>query len=458
MIRLLGIRSNFPAELFYAYRQTVRAGIVKLILAVSAAMTLPAATAQGQRTLSLEDCLREGMQNNYDVRIARSRERIASNNNTAAPFLPALTAGARQSADRYHQTDAFPAPQDDIKSDYANNTYNVDLQLGWRLFDGMAMFATRETSRELLKAGQLNLRASMEGLAADIASQYCYIVTQRRRLDASELYLEISTLRYQQAKEKYIVGSISGLEREQARIDFNSDSSKLVRQQEVLRNAYLHLFELINAAPGTQATLGDSIVPDGGLRRDELLHGASERNTSILLARSGQRVSDLDLRVARSSAYPTLDFNASYRYNYAERGSQEQTFTQYHGPTFGFTASMKLFDRLDTRRKIRNAETECEIAGLEYEQARARVENSIEQLYNTYRKNIMMISFEDESAATALLNLQTAVVMYRLGTISGVEFREIQRSYLEAEERKIDAVFNAKISEIGLLLLAGDIL
>ncbi len=426
--------------------------LLTLILAAACA----AATAQ--ESLTLRECVLQGMENNYGIKIARNRTQIAENNVTYAPFLPSVTAGARQTQERYSDRSVYGDDTPTAKSDYVTNVYNTDIALGWRLFDGMGMFATYETSKELLRAGELNLRGSMEQLTLDIASQYYYIVTQQRRLDAAELYLEISTLRYNQALEKYVIGSISGLEMKQAKIDYNADSSKLVRQQEIIRNAHIRLFELMNSDLHSKAQLCDTILPDGGLEEPALLQSAMEHNTAIELAQSGQRVSELDLRVARSARYPTLDFAAAYRYNYASKSTSAPLFTDYHGPNWGFTLSVPIFNRLETRRKIRNAGIEVENSDLLHKQVCTQVESELSQLYNTYQKNFMMISFEQESSDAALANMQAAMEMYRLGSMSGVEFREIQRSYLEAEERKLDAIFNAKISEIGLLYLAGQIL
>ncbi len=422
------------------------------ILFAAAAVTAPA-----QQMLSLEDCLRRGLEENYNVKIAHNDAQITSNNVTLAPFLPSLTAGASQRRDHYDTREAYD-DRADVKDSYTANVYAADVTLAWRLFDGMGMFASYQTSRELLRAGELNLRGSMEQLTADIASQYYYIVTQERRLDAARRYLEISTLRYRQAVEKNTVGRISGLEMKQARIDFNADSSKFVLQQEVLSNAYLQLFELMSARPDLTARLRDTITPDGSLLYERLEASALEHNTSILLARTGQRLSDLDLRIARSSLYPTLDLTGAYRYNRTSNSGYDYAHSQYNGPTWGFTVSVPLFNRLDTRRRVRNAGIARSSSDLAYEQICSEVTNAIARLYNTYRKNFMMIAFEQESSEAAMANLEAAMVMYRLGTMSGVEFREIQRSYLEAEERKLDAIFNAKISEINLLYLAGQLL
>lgn len=425
---------------------------------LSATLCVAASCAWAQpKSVSLSDCVTQAIEANYGVKIARSREAIAANNIVLTPFLPTVGANARQNYESLGSRETYRS-QDDVKRDYSTNTYSVDAGLAWRLFDGMAMFADYDTRRELLREGELNLRNNMENLIADVAQQYCYIVTQQNRLKASRLYLEISMMRYNQAKEKYGIGTISGLEMKQAKIDLNADSSNLVLQQQVIENGYIQLYEMMNVDLRSKMELCDTIAPNESLMLDRLIVSAMEQNTSILMARSGMRLSDLDLRIARSARYPTLDFDAGYRFNHNRNGSAATRFSELHGPSFGFTISAKLFNGLETSRKIRNAKIETQISELTYRQTELGVESSISQLYNIYRKNIAMIGFEAESAEAALLNLQAAMEMYRLGTMSGVEFREIQRSYLQAVDRKLDAIYQAKVSEISLMHLVGQIM
>ena len=80
---------------------------------------------------------------------------------------------------------------------------------------------------------------------------------------------------------------------------------------------------------------------------------------------------------------------------------------------------------------------------------------NLAQLYNTYQNSLLMVDFETESANVAYQTLTTALDRYRLGSLSGIEFRDFQRSYLDAVTRKVDALFQAKSSEISLLLLSG---
>ena len=416
-------------------------------------------TAKGgkKRVMTLADCIKEGIENNYDVKLARLARDVADNNVTSAQFLPVVTANATQNQDRLTRRDHF-TDTDMEKADYITNLVRGDVALSWRLFDGMNMFATRQTQKELLSQGELNLKNSMESLVADIAGQYYYLVTQLDRLKATKRYLEISTIRYNQALEKYNIGSISGLEMKQAKIDLNADSSTYVTRQMDIDNALVTLNQLMNSELSGKLVLCDTIIPNQELQLGDINSRAEEHNSMLLMARSGQRLAEFDLKSARSGRYPTLDFNSSYRLGRSSDTQLRPSYTNTNGLSWGFTASVKLFGGLETNRKIRNAKLGVQNNQLIYDQTLQNVRSNIQVQYNTYKKNLAMIAFETESADVALLNLEAAMEMYRLGSMSGVEFREIQRSYMQAVERNLDAIFQAKTTEINLLYLGGEIL
>ena len=91
-------------------------------------------------------------------------------------------------------------------------------------------------------------------------------------------------------------------------------------------------------------------------------------------------------------------------------------------------------------------------------EAEQQVKADLAQLYNTYENNLQIVSFEEESERVAFDNLDAALEKYKLGTLPGIEFREFQRSYIDAVDRKVSALYQAKISELSLLLISGKIL
>jgi len=47
---------------------------------------------------------------------------------------------------------------------------------------------------------------------------------------------------------------------------------------------------------------------------------------------------------------------------------------------------------------------------------------------------------------------------YRLGNLSGLDLREVQKSLLDANERLLSVEYQAKIAEISLLQISGNIM
>ena len=166
----------------------------------------------------------------------------------------------------------------------------------------------------------------------------------------------------------------------------------------------------------------------------------------------------MDLKIARAALFPKLDFDAGYNYSRTKSPEAATSLNRTQGPYWGFSVSMNLFNRLENRRKIKNAKLEMENADLSYQEAELQLKADLAQLYNTYENNLHMVSFEKESAQVAFENLDAALERYKLGELAGIEFREFQRSYIDAVDREVSAMYQTKISELSLLLISGQIL
>ena len=112
----------------------------------------------------------------------------------------------------------------------------------------MAMFTTYERYQEMLARGELKTQMTVENLIVEVSSAYYNVIVQHSKLDASKHSLELSTERYNEARDKYMLGVLSGLELQQAKIDLNADSSKYMKQKELLKSSYISLNMLMNSA------------------------------------------------------------------------------------------------------------------------------------------------------------------------------------------------------------------
>lgn len=410
----------------------------------------------GQQPVTLEQCISQALEKNYSIKISGNQLQIAENNVTFAPFLPTFTLGSKQSNNSMLQRNLS---QDGVResSNTSGSSIINSAILNWRLFDGLSMFASKDIQEELLAQGEYSFRSVVENLVMNISTQYYLIISLQNQVNLLNELVGISQIRYNQSLTKYSIGRESGLEYKQAKIYLNSDSSRLLLQQENVKNAYIELFRLMNLPLDSQVKINDTIIPEPLLNIDNLVKTGLENNTELLAAKSGIRVAHLDIKIAKSALYPTLDFTAGYNYNLNKNLYFPSKYDEANGYNWGFNLSIPVFDGNEVNRKIKNAKILRDNAALSYEQARQNLESELLQLYNIYTNNLRLIEFEKESTGAAYLNLDAALEKYRLGALSGIEFRDIQLSYLDASDRMLNAIYQAKISEINLHLLVGDL-
>lgn len=414
-----------------------------------------ALSAQESR-VTLEQCIQQALEANYSIKIVRNQESIADNNANYAPFLPSVGIDAQQTQ-RLNDTKTTVSGEDRKVNGATSDVLSAGVSLNWRMFDGMAMFTTYSKYQEMLAIGELNTQMALENLTVNVSEAYYNVIVQHSKLDASKHSLELSTERFNEARDKYVLGVLSGLELQQAKIDLNADSSKYMKQKELLKSAYISLNMIMNADLQRAMYVHDTIMLREPLVYGELYNNTLAMNTLLQIARKDQKISSMDVKLARSALFPTLDFNSGYNYSRTKTPSATTSLNRTNGFYWGFNLKMNIFDRLENRRKIKNAELEVENAEWSYKETELQTLADLAQLYNTYENNLQIVSFENESADVAFENLDAALEKYKLGSLSGIEFREFQRSYIDAVDRKLSAIYQAKVSELSLMLISGQV-
>lgn len=412
----------------------------KLFIATAAFML--SASVQAQQKLSIDELVNILIENNYSIKIADQQNNQAQNNFNISPMLPTLSATARQSQSTVGTT---------------TNTLGVGANLNWQLFDGLAMFSEYNKNKTLLEVSQLNKLATLEDLVRQVVNHYYLIVSLDSRAKVARELIKVSQRRYADAELRYKLKSYSRLEMTLAKSDLNTDSTYLIRQLESLDLAYITLNNILNLESDRRDYINDTIIMAEQLDKSTMSNLVKERNTEILLADKGVEISDLNLRLAKAAAYPTIDFSAGYNYN-AVNERPAESFKSSNGINWGFTIGVKIFDAMRVQRTINNSRIDQNISSISQESVVTSVISSFNSQYVNYINNLQLIDFEAENSEAMRFNLDIAYDRYQLGDLSGIDFRNIQQQYLSAEDRKINALYLAKSSEISLKALAGIII
>ncbi|MCL2074329.1 MAG: TolC family protein [Marinilabiliaceae bacterium] len=407
------------------------------------------------QNLSLQECIDLGLENNPSVKIIINQEQIAKNNHSYEPFLPTLGATGRlnNSNTDGKRIDASGAEREfnDVKS----STLSAGLNLSWTIFDGLGMFANYKKTTILLSTSEIRTRQTVENLVMNISNNYYRILVQHHRLQAAEKTLVLSKERFRIIDEKVNIGSASGLERHQARLDLNADSSNVMIQKELLQNLYIQLNALLNIDLTRSMYISDTILLGTPLLLSELELETKEYNTAIIASQLGIDLTMEDLRAARAARFPTINFSSGYSYNRSETPSSIMTFNESTGFNYGFDVSIPIFNGFQINRTIKNTKIELENQKLSQEETELILMTDLHTLYNTYSSYIRMVDFENESMAVTIFNLELALERYELGALSGLDFREFQISYLNAVDRLLSAMYQAKANELSLLIICG---
>jgi outer membrane protein TolC len=164
------------------------------------------------------------------------------------------------------------------------------------------------------------------------------------------------------------------------------------------------------------------------------------------------------LKATEGSRYPKVRLTSNYTLVKSQSGAGQIEENRSGTFNYGATLSMPLFNGFNIDRQIKNARLDKEAADIRYEQIQKDIEAQVATAYSVYEVNRQLASFEAANLNLAAENLDISMDRYRLGAISAVELRDVQRSYISATNRLIVATFNAKVAETALKLLTGEVM
>jgi outer membrane protein TolC len=417
-----------------------------------------------QEVYNLKRVLETGLEHNYDIRIIHNEQQISANNATLgnAGILPSLDVSAGYNGTLSTLDQALADGSNRNYADLFNQGANASLNLNWTAFDGFQMQTQYARLKEFQQMGALNTRLAIENLVSNLTAEYYNYVRQNLRLKNLKYAVSLSKERLRIVEARYNIGSMSRLDLQQARVDFNADSSSLIKQYEIVNSSSVALNQLMALEDVSQKLpVCDTVIAaDKHLDEPDLWNKTLETNTQLLLSEKNQTLSNLDMKTIQSRDYPYLRLNAGYGYSFNHYDTRNSSTDRQHnrGFNYGFTLGYSLFDGLNRQREKKNTRIAIENRKLERQRLELSLKADLADMWMAYRNNLELTNLETENLDAARENYAIAMERYRLGDLSGIELREAQSSLLGAEERLLEAQYNTKLCEISLLQISGQIL
>lgn len=421
-----------------------------------------ASSSNAQKILTVEEAIANALQKNYDIILSRNDSTIAAIDYSYknALFVPRLNGNVgaiwNNNSQRQTLSDGTKRESKGIKS----NNINSQLALNWTLFDGLKMFVLRDKAEQLVQFGELEVKNQVVNTVATVINNYYNIVRQKQQLRSIEEQMSIDSERVRLAQYRLDVGVGIKPDLLQSKIDLNAQKAAQLQQQALIEQLKEQLNQVMAVPQFTMYDVIDTITINTQISMGEVMN-AAEKNPSMLMAKKNIDIANLTVKQTKADLYPTISFNSAY--NFSRTTTQvvinnfSTLFNQVHGFNYGFTASIPILNNFNTRRLVRQAKWNVSYQNIVYENQRSLTDLGVINAFQNYEQQKKALALEEENILLARENLDIVFETYKLGAATLLQLKLAQNSLADAENRLIEARYNAKLSETELMRLSGNL-
>ena len=420
------------------------------------AVLLLAAAAAAQ-ALTAEEAVRIAVEQNHGIRMARLDARSAELMNTAgnAGMLPTLDAVGLYSIDNSATKQTFFSGEVRERDNADQRVLDAAVQLNWTVFDGLSMWAAKDRLEALGLIGQTQLRQRIEATVYEALAAYYQLVQLRRAIAVQQQGVRISRERLAIAQSAERIGSGSGLQVVQARLDLSADSGAVLDLQVQEAVGAARLNALLGRDPATPVQVAAEVPAAEPLQLAEVQQAARQANSELQQARQQRIAADLSVKELTGALLPRIDLFANYGYTRSTSAVGILQSNQALGPDYGARVSIPLYRGSQASRALEVAKLSREQAALAAQQTELFLEESLLNAWAAYATASQRVALEEQNLDGARTQAEVALESYRLGAITAVELREVQLGLVGAEQRLLVARYQAKLAELQLKWLAG---
>lgn len=428
-------------------------------------------TRAQEEVLLKDDAVSKALYNNFGIKVAKNQVEIAENNKSIlnTGFLPTLTGSAGATYNRDDATVAFPGqflengdPRPDIELNKAEaQRYDSNLSVNFTLFDGMGRFYNYKSLKEQYQLTELQARETIENTVLQLLSIYFEVARLTENVNVFKKALEISKDRITRAEYAFEYGQNTKLDILNAQVDVTNDSINLLTAKQQLSNTKRDLNVVLNQNLNESFEVDTVVAFIPRLQLDDFIAEARENNVALLQTKKNLLINEYDIKISRSGYLPTIGLNGSYGWNLNQSAASAffpGTNNETYNLNLGARLTWNLFDGGSTNVRVKNAKIAYENQELLKKQIELEVDRDILNALDIYENRLSIFAIQEQNVITNENNFERSREQFQLGRITSIEFRQAQINLLNAQTNKNLAKYDAKLAEIQLLQLTGQLL
>ncbi|QTD36620.1 TolC family protein [Polaribacter batillariae] len=422
-----------------------------------------------QEILTKKEALEITLKNNFGIKIANNNIEVAKNNSSIynTRYLPTATLNSGADYRRNNQKIVFTDPQTGGDAERVGNgavtkSYNASVGINYTIFDGLGRKYNYQQLKETYNLTEIQARETIENTYLQLFTVYFQIARLSENTHNLEEALTISKSRLERAKYQYEYGQSTRLEMLNAEVDINNDSITLINSRQQLSNAKRSLNIILGVEKMANYEVETDVEFNKLMNFEELQQKTLVNNSLLKQNEKNIAISEFNIKINKAGYLPSLNFNTSYGFNRTENENLVNPFgarlITSDGLNAGLSLTWNIFDGGSTKTRVANAKIALENQQIALEQQKLTIQNNLKNTWENYNNQLFILKAQEKNVQTTQNNFDRTQERYKLGQVTSIEFRQAQINLINAKTAFNNAKFDAKLIELQLLQLSGDIL
>ena len=431
-----------------------------LVIFTSLCVLVP---VKAQDVLTLEECLRLGIENNLFLESSRTEIRKGEHtlSENRAKLLPQINAVAGFN-------DNFNPPVSVTDGSAYGNPYNVTKTLQYNASAGIQLqmplynqtvYMAVDIARTMNELNRLSYEKAREDLILQISKMY--YLSQNTAEQIALIKENISRLNELSSITQAFYDNGMAMEVDVKRVNINLENQRV--QYDNAQSMLTQQLNLLKYVIDYPADKEIALTPvDTENTTSVSLTGLDNNQYELQLLQSKQKLAEQQRKMIGQGYIPSLSLTGSWMYSaYTDKAKNwfhsGPSNHWYNSSGIGLTLRIPIFDGLDKRAKMKKAKIEIENAKLSYENALKNMQtqylNATNELMNSQRN----FRKQKDNYLLAEDVYQVTTDRYREGIASMTEVLQDEMRMSEAQNNYINAHYNYQVTNLSLLKLTGQL-
>ena len=414
-----------------------------------------------QKLVSVSEAIELALENNYGIKIISNNKEIAKNNAGVlnSGYLPTVTSSSGATFNRDNLEAEFANGESTALNGAKSSRYNASINLNYTLFDGLGRYYDYKRLKETYKLSELQARETIENTIAQLYVVYYNVAQVTENVAVLEKTLTISKDRITRANYQFEYGQGTMLNVLNAQVDINNDSINLINAKQQLVNTKRDLNVVLGNVISSEFRVDTTIDFKLNIDQNDLANKVKLNNVNLLQLDKNIIINTFIVKANKSGYLPSLGLTGSYGWNKGNNNAASFVAVSTNtGLSGGLSLSWNLFDGGATATRVSNAKIELENRSLEKESMVIDIERNFNNAWDDYQNKLTIFQVQENNIITSTNNFNRTQEKYKLGQATSIEFRQAQLNLINSELNRNQAKYAAKIAELTVLQLSGELL